>query len=258
MKLQPLILPLPDDRKLSNAPLNLVIAQVRHERQLQATSADTGLGIRSALGPLAGDLSEHRQQVMTLMAGPGNATAETAEGPAGWQLVSPEGTTTIVQQEFFSIETAAYTTWDSFRDQLKMLTLGVEELLHPKVEQRVGLRYVNTIVNPSVRTPLDWVGRIDPHLLGAVADGPMAHSIRASQQVLEIEVGGDVRANLRHGSQVAPSGGQPAYVLDIDCYSQAGRAFDAAAVVASFEQLHQTCLQLFQACITPKHREEMQ
>jgi hypothetical protein len=29
-------------------------------------------------------------------------------------------------------------------------------------------------------------------------------------------------------------------------------------VVASFEQLHQTCLQLFQACITPKHREEMQ
>jgi uncharacterized protein (TIGR04255 family) len=251
-KLSPLDLPDVDDAQLPKAPLSLVVAQVRHERLLDAASPTKALAIRDSLGADAGDLSEHRQHVMTLVAGPGASSADTAEGPSGWQLATPDGTsTTVIQQEFFSIETSAYTTWADFRALLATLTTGVATELQPKIEQRIGLRYIDSINHPRVRTAADWSGLIDPNLLGASGAGLLSRSVRAAQQVLEIEGPKGVRVNLRHGSQVAPSGGKPMYLLDLDCYLQAGREFKPNTVLGAFDDLHSVALRLFHACITP-------
>lgn len=254
MKVQPLRLPDADPSRLSEPPLTLAIAQVRHERRFEAALPATGLGIRQALGPEAGTLSESRQHVMTLMAGPGTPTAETAEGQTGWQIASDAATVSI-QHEFFSLETAAYTTWEEFRERLSLLAEAVQKQIRPTVEQRIGLRYVNTVVHPRVSTPTGWEGLIDADLLGCLAHGPLKGSIRSSQQVLELEGPADIRTNLRHGSQVAPTGGRPTYVLDLDCYTSAGRAFRASDILATFDKLHEAALQLFQSCVTPKLRD---
>ena len=251
-KLTPLDLPDVDDSQLPKPPLTLAIAQVRHERLLDAASPTKALAIRDVLGEAAGDLSEHRQQVMTLVAGPGPGTAETSEGPSGWQLATPDGTsTTVIQQEFFSYETSSYTTWANFRARLEALASGIAAELQPKVEQRIGLRYIDSITHPSVRTAADWSGLIDPALLGALGAGRLSQSVRAAQQVLEIEGPNGVRVNLRHGSQIAPSGGRPLYLLDLDCYRQAGRKFRPESILAGLDELHSVALRLFHTCITP-------
>jgi uncharacterized protein (TIGR04255 family) len=240
-KLVSLKLPEVEDKPLNNAPLTLVVAQVRHERLLEA-----------------GDLSEHRQQVMTLVAGPGAGAAESSEGPSGWQLVTPDATcTTVIQQEYFSIETSAYTKWSDFRTQLEALAGAIVAELNPKIEQRIGLRYIDSIAHPSVRTAADWAGLIDPALLGAVGNGPLAKSVRAAQQILELEGSGGIRVNLRHGSQVAASGGKPVYLLDLDCYLQAGRRFNAEVLLNTYDELHTLALKLFHSCLTPDLLKEL-
>ena len=251
-KLVPLDLPEGDDSPLESSPLTLVVAQIRHERLLDAASPTKALAIRDSLGEDQGELSEHRQQVMTVVAGPGVGAAESTEGPSGWQLTSADGTsTTVIQQEFFSIETTAYSTWTDFRAQLEALIGGIEVNLQPKIEQRVGLRYIDTIKHSSVSTAADWSGLIDPDLLGAIGNGPLSGSVRASQQILEMEGSNGVRVNLRHGSQIAPAGPKPIYLLDLDCYVQAGRRFEATTVLAALDDLHSVALRLFQSCITP-------
>lgn len=257
-KLVPLDLPDGDESPLERSPLTLVVAQIRHERLLDAASPTKALSIRASLGEVEGELSEHRQQVMMVVAGPGVGTAESSEGPSGWQLTSADGTsTTVIQQEFFSIETTAYTTWADFRARLAALIDGVAANLQPKIEQRVGLRYIDTISHSSVGTPADWSGLIDADLLGALGRGPLAGSVRASQQILEIEGSNGVRVNLRHGSQIAPTGPKPIYLLDLDCYVQAGRGFEAATVLAALDDLHSIALRLFQSCITPELLTEL-
>jgi uncharacterized protein (TIGR04255 family) len=257
-KLVSLKLPEVEDKPLNNAPLTLVVAQVRHERLLDAASPAKALAIRDSLGPEAGDLSEHRQQVMTLVAGPGAGAAESSEGPSGWQLVTPDATcTTVIQQEYFSIETSAYTKWSDFRTQLEALAGAIVAELNPKIEQRIGLRYIDSIAHPSVRTAADWAGLIDPALLGAVGNGPLAKSVRAAQQILELEGSGGIRVNLRHGSQVAASGGKPVYLLDLDCYLQAGRRFNAEVLLNTYDELHTLALKLFHSCLTPDLLKEL-
>ena len=257
-KLVPLNLPPVDDSQLERSPLSLVIAQVRHERVLSASTPVTVLAMSEALGPEAGDLSEHHQSLTTFVAGPGSASVDSSDSQAGWQFGAPDGTrTTVIQQEFFSIETSAYGTWADFKGHLRTLTAGVAAHVNPKIAQRIGLRYIDSITSPRVQTAADWSGLIDRDLLGSLHSGVLSRSIRAAQQVLEIEGPDGIRVNLRHGSQTAAIGGKPVYLLDFDCMLQAGRAFDVESVLVSFDALHGVALRLFQACITPTLLQEL-
>lgn len=249
----PLVLPDPDEARLENSPLRLVVCQVRHSRTVGVSDAGLVVEIQRRIGEQYPDASPYEQQEVIFTAGPGGANANTRQGQQGWQFKSEDGTWTLtLQTDFFSIETSDYHDWTDFRERFEALLGGVAQVYSPKLEQRIGLRYVDEIERPDLSTPHEWRGSIADDILGPVADPALGPAVRVAQQVLELEGPGGTRGLLRHSCEPFP-GSKPGsvYRLDHDCFRQRSRPFDVAEVLGTVDELHRLALQLFQRAITP-------
>lgn len=252
--MKPLELPPPNDVPLAKSPLSLVVCQVRHDRNLAASDPKRALAVHAQVSDAYPRISEATNQTIGFVAGPGGAqVSQPAEQLKGWQFRSQdEAWTASVQPEWFSLETSAYTTWEDFRARIAALTKAVASEVGPAVEQRVGLRYVDEIKNPTVVDPRDWASWIDDALLGPILHASLGPALRSTQQVLELQAPENLGVILRHGSLALPSASQSLYLLDIDCFRQQGRPFEEDDVLGTLERLHTLALQVFQASITPK------
>ena len=72
------------------------------------------------------------------------------------------------------------------------------------------------------------------------------------QQHIEFDAGNGYRVVLRHGTSRIPGEDQWVYLLDHDCFRQAGRALTNDGVMSAADDLHRIALQVFQAAITEK------
>lgn len=120
--------------------------------------------------------------------------------------------------------------------------------MSPKIEQRLGLRFVDEIHHPAVQDPLEFRGFISDELLGPLSGGPLSESVRSTQGLIEIAGPDGISINLRHGSQ--PSDDSVLYLLDHDCFRQAGRGFDVDDILETSDHMHQLAKQVFQSVIT--------
>lgn len=244
------------DEPLAAAQLKLVVAQVQHEPLVAASEAKEALAIGKHLtGSLRGPRPMAAPQ-MVLQVG-----AAHQSGPplnlSAWQYVSDdEDWVATVAPEFFSVETKSYESWSGLRSRLEQLTSAVAEVLSPALVRRVGLRYVDELHVPGVTTPDGWVGRIAPAFLGAAGDTDIGPSVSGIQQAVEIHGPGGSKVVLRHGT-VRTTGGQPAYLLDHDCFIDDSRSFDADELTGDFDNLHRLALGVFQRAITEKFYRQL-
>nr|WP_226095677.1 TIGR04255 family protein [Demequina sp. TTPB684] len=256
---QELALPTPLDEPLANTPLKLVLAQVRHDRAPQVSEPNTLLAVQRALDEWFVEAMPFEQQDFNFTAGPGGATATNADRHVGWQLKSSDGSWIVtLQPDFFSIETRDYTGWATFIERFRALSGVVSETYAPKVEHRLGLRFVDEISSADRRSASDWSGRIRPEVLGLLNDKDFGQSVRASQQVVELQGPNDTRVIFRHGFE--PASGQRSgstYRLDHDCFRQRTLPFDTDSLMGALESLHTLALQVFQKAITPELYAEL-
>jgi uncharacterized protein (TIGR04255 family) len=245
------------DEPLAAAQLRLVVAQVQHERLMAASDIKDALEIGDHLAPLlSGPHPVAAQGVLVQIGPPGMPAPVPAPAPApnlsAWQYVSAERDwVATVAPDFFSLETLSYGSWEQFRDRLGNLTAAVSEVLSPDLVQRVGLRYLNELRVAGVMTAVDWAGRISPSFLGPAQDHEVGPSVRSVQQAVEFQGPEHSRVTLRHGT-VETLEGQPAYLLDHDCYSDRSRRFDASNLLAEYDGLHRLGLGVFQRAVTPE------
>jgi len=249
-------LPEPVDELLERSPLKLVVCQVRHRRKLAVSDIGAGLGVQDALGgPDNWNLEEFFQQ--TFAVGPSGdemPVRPVGVGPdRGWRLTSEKGDylATLLPTSF-SLETANYTTWEAFSGQFEVLVRAVGKSIRPEAEERLGLRFVNQIENPTVQTPSGWMEWIRPEVVGILSDERIGPSILATQQVIDIDAGRRMRAAIRHGLAKDSDTGRLTYILDLDTFRQGVRVFDANGIVGELSKLHRLTLQLFQWMITEK------
>ncbi|MBC6450686.1 TIGR04255 family protein [Actinokineospora xionganensis] len=236
---------------MTNSPLQLVVCQVRHERNLAVADVTKALAIREALGDYK--LEEARQQQIEFLASPeGVSPLSTPLEQHGWRLRSRDvtGWTVSLRPESFALESSGYTSWTDFRDRLEPLVRAVHEHLKPAAELRLGLRYIDRIKLPDIARPLDWQGYIDDRLLGPLLNTQLGASIRGQQQAVQLQGPNGSQVLLRHGVEADDSGGWP-YVLDTDCSRGDSRAFDADDVLEGAHSLHRLALQIFQTAVTP-------
>lgn len=248
-------LPEPKDERLPRSPLKLVVCQVRHRRTPVVSDISVGLRVQEALGgPDSWNLEEFFQQTFAIGPGEEAPVRPMGIGPdRGWRLISEgSGLNVTLLPTNFTLETSSYTTWGDFSGQLGVLMKAVAEAARPEAEERLGLRYVNQIEEPSVRTPADWADWIKPEVVGILRDETLGSSILATQQVIQVDAGRRMRANIRHGLAKDPDTGRFAYVLDFDTYRQGVRGFVATGILDEAERLHRLTLQLFQAMITER------
>jgi uncharacterized protein (TIGR04255 family) len=252
----PLALPEPSTVTLTRAPLQLVVCQVRHDRNLAVADGSRILAIREQLG-IYPRMEEMAQQEIGVVIGPaGPSSFSGGEQQRGWRLLSEDGTwTAALRPDFFALECTGYTSWTEFRERMRSLAEAVLAHLQPAVELRLGLRYVDRIAVPAVERPQDWSGYINEHLLGPIQDSQLGPAVTSLQQLLELQGPEGVKILLRHGSQLDQDSGAWPYVLDTDCFRSDARRLEADSLLHGTDVLHKLALQVFQAAITPQlHR----
>ena len=212
---EPLALPTPSDERLAQSPLKLVVCQVRHNQNIAVSDPGQAIAIHRRFEDRYPEINSFEQGEVVFTAGPGVANANTAKPQHGWQFKSDDELWTVtLQTSYFSLETSSYADWDDFRERFEEVLEAVVEQYSPKLEQRVGLRYLDEIERRSAKHPSDWAGLIQPGVLGPLGDLELGPSVRAAQQVIEFEGPEQTRVMLRHGCEPLASGDGTVYRLD--------------------------------------------
>ncbi|MEU9147750.1 TIGR04255 family protein [Streptomyces sp. NPDC048349] len=253
----PLVLPKPSTTQLKDAPLQLVVCQVRHDRVAGPRHGDQVLAIRDALTTSMGEelgLEQLAQQEVAFEFSPSGVSPLPNSGPSnGWRLRSRDGKWLVALfPDFFALESTGYTSWSDFKTRLEALCGAVERIFQPTLEQRLGLRYVDSINHPAVSTPKQWAGYIEGSLLGPILHPQFGDAISGVQQVIHMPAPDEMQVLLRHGTQRDDSSGTWPYLLDTDCTRVSSRRFSCPEIVKGAGDLHELALQVFQASVTPE------
>lgn len=252
----PLTLPDPEPVVFDRSPLSLVVCQVRFEH-LGTISDDAATALRDRLGdryPLAQPL-----QNAEISVGPSGAQAAAVQGR---RFASVEGDWAVsLLPDHVSLETTAYDDWADYDSRLREVLRGVQEVLSPRVETRLGLRYVNELSLDAVERPSDWGHYLQSALVGDLsADLPFEAALATRQTILQLDAGDDARLNFRHGiaGEAAGTATQAlAYILDFDCFRQSQRLLDVDELVKTADRFNTMITSMFQWCMTESLWEEL-
>jgi uncharacterized protein (TIGR04255 family) len=146
----------------------------------------------------------------------------------------------------------------SFRPTLRAALLGARDVLDAKVVRRVGLRYVNRLLDMDATQARAWDGRVRPSMLGMLTDPTLGACVTGSQQQLQLDLGDACGATIRHGVFIdGAARNRYSYLVDLDVYCQATELFDVEAIMATVRKLNVTALSLFQWIVTAEWRATM-
>lgn len=255
-------LPPPDTRRLAAAPLDVVVCQLQYDRSLVISDNRVARDLHERLegrhGPYP-NVDQVQMQGLNVDVGQGAPTAMAMAPATGWRFRSEDGAWVVsVLPEHVSLETTAYSTWDDFRRQLQTVLAAVKDMLDPAFEQRLGLRYIDKLIEKNVAQPEDWKTLLSPTLLGPVLHSGFGSAIQVAQQhlVLSLDPDSKIQCGFRHGFVSEPDQ-DPSYVLDFDVYREGGRPFDLDDAMQTVDSFNEYALQLFQASLQQDYREQL-
>lgn len=246
-------LPDPSRERLRHSPLELVVCQVRHDRDSSAADPKKALKIREALDgayPLMDPMSDTELSVSANAKGVQSVQHETHR--SGWKLQSPDADwTVVVTPDSYSLETSRYLDWEDFSERLRNLTSAVADLFDVTIQNRLGLRYIDRLHAPDIKQPQDWEPWIHPTLLGPILHPGFGTTVKMMQGTVTFDVEEANQVVLRHGFAKTEDDGW-SYLLDHDCFHEEAVEFTTDGVMSRAETLHTIALQVFQAAITPE------
>jgi uncharacterized protein (TIGR04255 family) len=251
---QPLALPPPQPVRFAKSPLALVACQVRFEHLGAPEEADLQ-ALRGALGEEYPVLQQ--MQGLQIQIGPPGAQASTQQG---WRFVSlGEDWIVSLLPDSASIETTAYQDWQDLDRRLRQMLGAIHAVLAPRVEVRLGLRYVNHLSRDDVAEPAGWAKYLRQELVALTASDPIAPSAFNAQQVIQLNAGDGAALTVRHGVPGGPGEWpeNPVYLLDFDCYREGQRALQVEELLTEADRFNTMITSLFQWCITESLWKEL-
>jgi uncharacterized protein (TIGR04255 family) len=256
------MLPDLDAMKLDPSPLVVVICQVRYEQSLVVSDAETAFKIHEELGGKNGPYQQI-ESVQTMAAqieiGPFGLGQGMPAGlqASGWRLRSEDGAWTItIFPDNVALETTAYQGWKAdFKERFRTLLEAIAKHVNPSLEQRVGLRYANRIIENSRKDPESWRDVIAPELLSPLDSQFWASGLLNAQHQIFLDVGDDARCTVKHGFISDQAGLIDSYALDYDVFRQSIRRFDVDQIGASLSHFHRVALAIFKQSLTPEYLE---
>jgi uncharacterized protein (TIGR04255 family) len=258
-------MPLPDPlmAPLSKSPLQLVVCQVRFEETLAVSDAKLVLRVHQDLGGRTGrypkleSIRGTRVEIPMAAGGPLGAPTETAF--AGWRMSSSDGWIVSIMPESVALETSRYTSWEEdFRPRLRQLVEAVASRISPTTEQRLGLRYVDRVTQPTVSSPDEWREYIAEPFLGPIVHPTVGGHVKNSQQQTVLALENGISALVRTGfAREDDPNADLAYLLDFDVFRSDVRAFEVEGILEGAESLHDINLRLFQQAVTRRLLEAL-
>jgi len=249
---------------LRRAQIEVALVEVRFHTGRTEITSEEGLNFRNLLKDAGVDLPRlqaAQQQQVSLNIGPAGATSGVEVHARGWQLASEDGyVLATVLPDAVVVQTTKYARWSTgLRPALEALLRAAVDVLSPDLVQRVGIRYVNRLVDDKAQSPAAWVGRIQPTALGPITDPVLGPLLEATQQQIELTLGDAQGAIVRHGAfKDAASRGRYSYLLDIDVFDGQSNRFDPEGILLAAQVLNRSALSIFQHIVLPEYREQME
>jgi uncharacterized protein (TIGR04255 family) len=256
-----------DEAPLARSPIVSVVWQLRFEDHPVLAAPQTVLRFLELLGgPDQFTLTLVPKFQLSMQAsGP---TAENVSSPVtsaaggGWRLSAADGSWQVsADSASLAVETTRYGTWESdFLPRLRQVLSALKDVGAPVIESRLGLRYINILTASAVgRPPMSLAselsGLITPWLLGPLSEPRMQDSVHVSQGRAVLSFA-EANAVLNYGV-IATETRELGYLIDIDAFSEGGRALHIDDVMTQTGALHAVALGLFQLSLTPEALEAM-
>lgn len=250
-----------DRSLLAQSPLTSVICQVRFNPTPAAGDARKVQELREKLGGQAAFpvLEPITEAAINISIGQNTPPVAQQQNSTGWRMTSPDGKRVVVLlPSAVALECFNYPGWDAFVEELETLLSAVSESVEPVFEQRLGLRYINQLTTPEVRSPEAWSEFIDPAFLGLGTHDEIAPMVKFSRQQVVLQLDADTRGTVHQG--YAPDEERDnalTYVLDFDIAREGTRPFDSAAIRETADQFNAYALRLFQLATTSDLRSQL-
>lgn len=252
-------LPSPDPAPLSGTHLELVVCQLRFESHPSASDIEVGLALQSKLGGRDGSyrhLEPQEMRTAVVELNPNGLFNTQAPSTRGWRMRSRSGDWAVsLMPDSVSIETTAYTVWEGdFRERLDDIVNAVEDIVAPRAQERLGLRYINRIPSPDAPTEASWADLIAPEFLGPLAHPALREGIISTQQQTEIQVDDRIQCVMRQGLLKDVSGTTAnSFLLDFDLFSPEPEIFKPESALELADQLNLAALSMFQLSLNSSY-----
>jgi uncharacterized protein (TIGR04255 family) len=149
----------PEEVPLKDAPLILVIAQVRFPPILSIEKKDFVGSFQEAIREKYPILQS--EQTQTLVFGP-QGVVPTFQ--LTWRFKDTAGSWRVsLAPNFMALETTAYSSRRDFLERLEHLLIAFEKSFNPKIIERFGLRYVNRLIGQDLQ---DISSLVKPEIAG--------------------------------------------------------------------------------------------
>ncbi len=249
----------PDRRPLERPPVELVVFELLLLGEAPAVTSKDAFVFKNmlqAVGWHAERVEPAQRRSLGLKMVDGEPEVVIGEQASGWSLIAADGSVTV--SVFPAVVTAQinnYKSWgQSLAPGLAVLLEALAKVLDPSGVQRVGLRYVNRLIDEAAAEPRAWGGRVDASLLGPVLHEELGAALVSAQQQVDLAWSPTERGVLRHGPFKDGSlGGSLSYLLDIDISDAGSGTFDTARVLSVADALHLRALSVFQASLTSEY-----
>jgi uncharacterized protein (TIGR04255 family) len=241
----------PAEVLLPDAPLVLVVGQIRFPTILAIRNADRVAVFQEAIRGVYPILREDRVAHLVISPiGQVPTAPGIGEGRIWRFLDNGENWQWRVSLavDYVALETRAFNDIADFSDRLRVIASAVETAFNPQLAQRIGVRYVDRLVEPAYSRIADF---FQPAVLGIAASvlGPAAQQI-GMQAILGAEEGqilarwGQVPAQATVDPEIAPVEGL-SWIIDLDMFTPSAQKFETEALVTKVTQFSKRIYAVF-------------
>lgn len=237
----------PDEVPLPNAPLAMVVVQLRYPPILAIRSPDRVASFQEAIRATYPVLREER--VAKLVFGAPGAPGISEGLIWRFQDTEPDWRWRVsLAVDYMALETRAYSNRQELLSRFDAIVTALDSAFKPQEVQRLGVRYIDRLTKPALDKLEDF---FHPPVLGIAGSElrPAAQQI-LTQAILETEEGqllarwGSVPPQMTVDPAIAPVEG-PSWILDFDIFTPAGQKFDPRALSATAKRFAERAYTVF-------------
>lgn len=217
---------------LPNAPLDLVLCQVRFPDTSSLALQETAERVKSYLGDVYPVIRQETEQGVNVHHSKTGLQVDAKQSVV-WRLetVHKDWFLTL-NHRFAALSTRSYTSRRDFIDRLRGALSALTEIANPTVCDRIGIRYIDRVVDRQI---IDNLHNYVSIPFSGVLEMPTTENVAAEHSFSDILLHLDKTARLRIRCGVMPphskpdpsleSYSSPTWVLDLDAFDDAPYEF---------------------------------
>ncbi|HBB35884.1 MAG TPA: TIGR04255 family protein [Cyanobacteria bacterium UBA8803] len=249
----PLIAQPPHEVPLKEAPLILVLAQVRFPVILSIKDSSFVAPFQEAIRENYPILQP--EQTRGLILGPQGV--EQTEPTIIWRFAAADGNWRVsLAPDFVALETISYLSRSNFLKRLENVLTALDEHIKPRIVQRCGLRYIDRLIDQDTK---DIPQLVRPEVAGIVATELGNYVQQTISESLFNLPEGDGQLLVRWG--FLPTGttidlatveaiAEPSWVLDLDMSISTQQEFSVEALMSQMQRFAERIYSFFRWAVT--------